>query len=129
MKRFIFFLTLVVVIAVPFVGAAQAKKAPVQAAITIPALGVDVTSPDGVVSSPFLHVAANVTNADTADACVQRHLSALPIDLPVPCNLVSYVTFSVDGQQVASDDEAPYSMGAKYEGQDSQRFCLVNCGS
>ena len=156
MKRFTFFLTFFVLLALPFAGVAQAKKAPVQtAAITIPALGVDVVSPDGLVSSPFLHVQANVTNADTAAACILRHLTALPEDLPVPCNLVSYVTFSIDGQFMASDDQAPYSLGVKYNGpngrhtvtaeawrnaqsdfggpvslgQDSQRFCLVNCGS
>jgi len=68
---------------------------------------------------------------------------------------IDEVTFSIDGQFMASDDQAPYSLGVKYNGpngrhtvtaeawrnaqsdfggpvslgQDSQRFCLVNCGN
>jgi hypothetical protein len=156
MKRFMYFLTLVALAALPFTGVAQAKKAPAQVtALTIPALGVDVVSPDGNVDSPFIHLRADVANADTATACITRHLAALPADLPVPCNLVSYVTFSIDNEVVAHDGEAPYSIGARYDGpsgrhtvtaqawrnvqsdfgvpvllgQDSQRFCLINCGS
>jgi hypothetical protein len=158
MKRLTFCLTFLLVMSLPFVAQAGAKKAsaPSQtASITIPALVVDVVNPVGNVGGPFLHVQANVTNADTLGACVTRHLTALPVDLPVPCNLVTNVTWSIDGQFVGQDSEAPYSMGVIYRGpsgrhtataqawrnvqsdfgtpvllgEDSQGFCLNNCSS
>ena len=157
MKRFTLCLTFLLVVALPFAAEAGAKKAPAgseTASITIPALGVDVLGPQGKIDSPFIHFQAAVTNADTASACIVRHLTALPVDLPVPCNLVSYVTFSVDGQVMAQDSAAPYSLGVRYDGPsgrhtvsaqawrntqsdvgpvllggDSQDFCLNNCGS
>ena len=159
MKRFTFVLSFLLVMALPFTAAAGAKKAPATASqaasITIPALVVDVVNPQGRVDSPFLYLQANVTNADTAKACIDRHLLALPVDLPVPCNLVTYVTWSVDGQFIGRDYDAPYSVGGKYNGpngrhtatarawrqvqsdvsgpvllgEDSQEFCLSNCSS
>ena len=148
---------LLLVMAFPLAAEAGAKKQ-VQAAAVIPGVGVDIVSPTGKVDSPFIHSSATVTNADTAGDCIARHLAELQLplpQLPVVCNLVTYVTFSVDGQSMGRDDTAPYSLGARYNGpngrhtatarawrntqsdfgvpvllgQDTQEFCLVNCGN
>jgi hypothetical protein len=149
-------LALLLVMALPLAAEAGAKQ--VQAAAVLPGVGVDIVSPTGKVDSPFIHSYATVTNADSAGDCIARHLAELQLplpQLPVVCNLVTYVTFSVDGQSMGRDDTAPYSLGGRYNGpngrhtataqawrnvqsdfggpvllgQDSQEFCLVNCSN
>jgi hypothetical protein len=153
-------LALLLAMALPLAAEAGAKKASagqVQA-VAVPGVGVDIVNPTGKVDSPFIHSSATVTNADSAGDCIARHLAELQLplpQLPVVCNLVTYVTFSVDGQSMGRDDTAPYSLGGRYNGadgrhtataqawrqvqsdfggpvllgQDSQEFCLVNCSN
>jgi hypothetical protein len=114
MKRLTLCFAVLAMMAWPLAADAGAKKAaPTQAAaVDLPALLVDVVGPSGNVSSPFIHFQANVTNADTAADCIARYLAAPVVQpTPLPCNLVTSVTFSVDGQFVVQDDEAPYSIG------------------
>jgi hypothetical protein len=84
-----------------------------QSAAQTPSVGVTVTNPAGTVPSGFLlHATATVTGADIASTCLSNPL--------LPCNLVSYVTFKVDGQQLARDYTAPYSLGLRYSGPNGQ---------
>ncbi|MGH2979134.1 MAG: hypothetical protein ACRDLQ_05805 [Solirubrobacterales bacterium] len=106
-------------------------------------VGVDLVSPPSppaLVDNPFINSHATVTGDDSADSCLQRHLDELqqPLpQLPVRCDLVSYVLFWVDlphaqirdprpaggcppgptaCQFMAQDDLAPYSLVERYNG-------------
>jgi hypothetical protein len=152
MKRSAAVLALLMVMSCALAAEAGAKKAPatgVEAAAVLPSVGVDLVSPSGKVDSPYMHFRADVTGADTAATCIANFLAQLGL----PCNLVSYVTFSVDNQFLGQDNEPAYSLGLKYDGsgrhtataqawryvwgdsapvllgQSSREFCLSNCGN
>jgi len=106
-------------------------------------VGVDLASPPAppaVVTNEFINSEAAISGADSAEDCIQRHLAELRLpvpQLPVRCNLVSYVVFWVDlprsqirhpqpfggcpagstrCRYMGQDDQAPYSMVDRYDG-------------
>lgn len=129
MKRLTLCFAVLAMMAWPLAADAGAKNAATTqaASIDLPSLGVDVVSPSGNnVGSPFMFFQATVTNADTAADCITRYLAAPVVQpTPLPCNLVTSVTFSVDGQFVVQDDEAPYSIGGVYNGPCGQHFATA----
>jgi hypothetical protein len=79
----------------------------------VPSVGVTMTNPSGTVPSGLLlHATATIAGADVASTCINNPL--------LPCNLVSYVAFKVDGQTLARDYTAPYSLGLRYNGPNGQ---------
>ena len=106
-------------------------------------VGVELVSPPAppaLVTGEFINSQAAVTGADSAEDCIQRHLAELQLplpQLPVRCDLVSYIIFWVDLPQgqirhpqpfggcpastttcryMGQDDQAPYSMVERYDG-------------
>ena len=152
MKRFSLCLALLTLMAWPLSAeaGAKAKRSDAQAQVAVPSVGASLTNPAGRVTNPNMLFSATVIGDDTAAVCVNNFLN----NIALPCNLVSYVTFSVDGQYLGKDDEAPYSLGLRYNGPDGRHtaaadvwrdiwgdaqplslgratsgFCLNNCGS
>jgi hypothetical protein len=152
MKRFMICFALVGLMAFPLAAnaGAKAKSSGVQAQVAAGSVGVTLAGPAGRVDNPNLLFSASVVGDDTAAVCITNFLA----NLPLPCNLVSYVTFSVDGQVLGRDDLAPYSLGLSYGGPSGRHtaavdvwrdingdaqavslghaesaFCLNNCGS
>jgi hypothetical protein len=106
-------------------------------------VGVDLVSPPSapaVVENTFVNSEVAISGADSAAVCIQRHLAELQLplpQLPVRCDLVSYVVFWVDlprrqlrhpqpfggcpasaatCRYMGQDEEAPYSLVHEYTG-------------
>jgi hypothetical protein len=118
MKRFTICFALLALMAWPLAADAGAKSSAVSTQASATSVGVSLASPAGKVDNPNMFFSASVIGDDTAAFCVAN--------LSLPCNLVSYVTFSVDGQYLGRDYLAPYGLGLTYNGPSGRHTAAVD---
>jgi hypothetical protein len=158
MKRLtICFALLTMMMAWALAGEAGAKAPGTQPAATVNLVGVDLTNPTGMVGSSYFGSDATVTGTSFLDNLVVTYVRFW-VDLPAsqiadPQPYGGCPTGSATCQFLGQDYQSPYGMGSSYNGpsgrhtatiqvwrdvwgdtqpvllgQDSNAFCLNNCG-